>query len=176
MGSSFWADYTVDVKRNYRWVLNIGGLPHWIARTTQKPSFEMTETELPYLNHTFFYPGRLKWNPIEFSLVDPLQPDASKTIMNIVEAGGYHFPEDPNDLSTLSKASSVNALGRVVIAQIGSSGDIVEEWELKNAWLKNVNFADGELSYDNDDVTILSLEVRFDYAVMSKAGTPVPIN
>lgn len=163
MAQSFWSDPTVEPKRQFRFLVNIGGIPQWIIKTSGKPNFALGETIHPYLNHSFKFPGRVAWEDVSITLVDPVAPDASREMLNILLNSGYHFPTDPNDTSTVSKASAVNSLGRVVIAQIGADeGDIIEEWELVNAWLKAVNF--GTLDYESDDLTSLELTISYDYA------------
>jgi len=172
--TGFWTDYNTEPKRAYRWVLYIGGIPQWICKKVTKPSYSISETPHKYINHTFWYPGKVEWNTISLTLVDPVDPDASKTIQDIVAASGYHFPKDPNDVTTISKAKAVESLGRVSIQQIGSEeGEIIEEWELTNAWIKDVKL--GELSYDEDGMVEIELELRYDFAELVKSGTAVPL-
>lgn len=159
----FWTDKNTEPKRAYRWVMNIGGIHQWIIKKTAKPSFEVSETEHKYINHTFYYPGKVTWDPISVTLVDPVTPDASKTMENIIRAAGYNFPKDPNDVTTISKSKAVTALGRVAIHQIGPDGpEPIETWLLKNAWVKSVKF--GSLDYDAEDMVEIELEIRFDFA------------
>lgn len=170
----FWTDISVEPKRSYRWIVNIGGIPQWIAKKVQKPNYNITETEHTYINHKFYYPGKVEWQPITLTLVDPIDPDASRTLQDILAASGYHFPENPNDVTTISKSGAVSSLGRVVISQLGAEGDdVVEEWLLTNAWIQSVNF--GELDYESDDMTEIEITLRYDYAQLIRSGTPVPL-
>ena len=167
--AGFWSDPNTEPKRAYRWIMLIGGIHQWIIKKTVKPSFEVSETEHKYINHTFYYPGRVTWQPITVTLVDPVTPDASKTMEGIIRAAGYNFPKDPNDVTTISKAKAVSSLGRVEIQQFGPEGDEpIEKWVLKNAWVKNVKF--GQLDYDADDMVEIELEIRFDFAEMALPG------
>jgi hypothetical protein len=171
---AFWTDVNTEPKRAYRWVLLIGGIPQWICKKVNKPSFTVSETAHKYINHSFYYPGRVEWETTSITLVDPVSPDASKTMEEIIRAAGYHFPEDPNDVSTISKKNAVLSLGNVVIKQVGPDGpETIEEWELINAWVKSVKF--GELDYESDDMVNIDLELRYDFAKLTKSGTPVPI-
>ena len=36
------------------------------------------------LNHKFYYPGRLEWQTIDVTLVDPVSPDAVSTVNDII--------------------------------------------------------------------------------------------
>ena len=40
---------------------------------------------------------------------------------------------------------------------------MTEEWTVKNPFVKSVKF--GELAYDNDDLSEIELEIRYDWAV-----------
>lgn len=173
----FWTDVNTEPKRKYRWIMLIGGIPQWIIKTTNKPSFNVTETPHQYINHTFYYPGRVEWQEITVTLVDPVTPDASKTLENIIRASGYNFPTDPNDVTTISKASAVGALGNVAIIQVGpEGGEEIERWELVNPWVKGVNF--GDLDYSADEMVDIELTLRYDFAriVLPENGGIDPAN
>ena len=171
MAESFWSDSGVEPKRAYRWILLLGGVPQWMCKKVSKPSFAVSETEHTYLNHKFYYPGRVEWNTVTVTLADPVAPDAARTMVDIISASGYSLPDGQAkaEASTISKAKAVTALGAVKIQQLGSDGKAIEEWELINAWVKDVKF--GELDYESDDMVDVELELRYDYAKLNKAGT-----
>ncbi len=179
--NSYWADPTVAPKRQFKWYLQFGslsaGLPSWIVKTASKPSFTIGETAHKYINHTFYYPGRIEWQTIDVTLVDPVQPDASMELFNAIQAMGYVFPTETSTAGvaasagvTFSKAAATSTLGEVILRQIGGgtletggTGIVpVDKWTLKNAWIKDVKF--GDLSYENEDLTELTLTLRYDWA------------
>jgi hypothetical protein len=168
MATSFWTDATIrDPKRNYRFTVQLLAYPGaatWYAKSVTKPKFAVSETPHMFLNHTFYYPGKVTWETVNVTLVDPAEPDAVANTMAIIQNSGYHPPKDVNDLSTISKTRAVGALKGVVIKQIGSEGDqdLLEEWTLKNAFITNVDI--GELSYDNEDLSNVTLTFRYDWA------------
>jgi hypothetical protein len=158
----FWTDINTEPKRAYRWVLYMGGMPQWLIKTVNKPSVSFSETPHQYINHTFYYPGRATWNPITVKLVDPVNPDAAKSMENILRASGYNFPTNPNDVTTISKANAVASLGNLSIIQLGPDGETVEEWQITNSWVKEVKF--GDLDYSSDDMVTIELTIRYDFA------------
>jgi len=165
---AFWSDPNTEPKRSFRWLLYVGGIPTWVIKSTKKPSYEVKESSHQYINHTFYFPGRLEWASIDVTVVDAGTPDSSKILSDIVKNAGYHLPEDPNDVSTISKAGAVNALGRVSMVQLNAEGGVAEEWVLKNAWVSKVNF--GDLDYSKDEMVQIQLTIRFDYAELTVAG------
>ena len=56
----FWAAPSTEPKRKYRWICNFGGtigaVEQYLLKKVNKPSFEISETEHKYINHTFWYP------------------------------------------------------------------------------------------------------------------------
>ena len=81
--AGFWADAVTEPKRAYRWVMNFRGIDQWVMKKVTKPNFTVSEAEHSFLNYKFFYPGRVEWNDITCTLVDPISPDASATLMKL---------------------------------------------------------------------------------------------
>ncbi len=174
---AFWADVGTarEPKRVYRWLMYLGGIESWMVKKVAKPSFEITTAEHKYLNHTFYYPGRVQYETVDITLVDPVQPDAAGTMMQILRHSGYS-PPAPTHVNTISKNNAVNALGSVRIVQLGpgkvadpTALDIVEEFTFINAWVSKVNF--GELDYESDNLVDVTLTLRYDYATLDTAAT-----
>lgn len=174
---AFWQDTNLEPKRSYRFTLSVAGgegtLREFLIEQVTKPSFSITESEVKYLNHTFYYPGRLSWNDISFTVIDCLTPvdaNATATLVEMLEASGYNIPEGgPAGLGTISKKRSLSALGQIKIHQYNSEGSPpAETWVLNNAWIKDVQF--GELSYDSDDMQKVQVTLRYDNAYVTIPG------
>jgi len=160
----FWSDASkLNTKRSYRWLCNFNNLDEWIIKSVTKPSLTISETSHRFFNHTFYYPGRLDWGTVSLILVDPVTPDASMTILHMIESAGYQLPRGPmNKYHSISKEKSVETLKGVMIRQVDPEGEDLERWDLKNPWIKDIKFSD--LSYDGDDIMNISLTLRFDFA------------
>tara|TARA_R110000787_G_scaffold10142_4_gene34769 strand:- start:149 stop:739 length:591 start_codon:yes stop_codon:yes gene_type:complete len=174
----FWTqasgDNAMDPKRQYRFIVdfaNLGSDCQWLVKNIGKPSISLTEASHQYLNHTFYYPGRVSWNTVSVTLVDPVSPDATATMMNAINAAGYKVPSGPDQLTTVSKKASIASLGQVTITQFAGDGDTsnpVEEWILRNAWIKSVTLSG--LDYSGDSLSEVTLELRYDYATLKRHG------
>jgi len=158
-----------DPKRKFRFKVEFnginaaqGGALLWYASQVSKPSFTIASAEHKYLNHTFYYPGSVTWNSVTLNMVDPVDPDVTATIADIIVAGGYSPPTDANSLGSMSKAKASHSLGTVRITQIDSDGNMLEEWTLWNAFIKDVKF--GDLQYGEDNLTETVLELQYDWA------------
>ena len=191
--SKFWAMPDVEPKRSYRFLLEINGIESWTVKRVKRPDFSMSEISHEYINHKFWYPGRVDWSPINVTLVDPISPDNTGTLLGIIMGSGYRLPISTTPTMTPNKKAAVDTLGSVTLYGLGSGGvadgteheagngvtlhdtaAYVERWELHNPWIKSVEF--GDYSYSDDSIIDLSMTIRYDFAkyqVMN--GTEVAI-
>lgn len=168
---AFWSEQynaqSKDPKRGFRFKITFQGMNGgdivWFAKKVAKPSYTITEAKHSYLNHNFYFPGRVEWDTISMTLVDPVSPGAVAQTNALVVASGYQIPGSPSDLSSMSKGKSTASVGYIIIEQIDAEGNVTEEWTVKNPFVKSVKF--GELAYDNDDLSEIELEIRYDWAV-----------
>jgi len=182
MANAFWTDATLrDPKRKFRFTVQLLAYPGaatWYAKTVTKPKFNIGSAQHTFLNHTFNYPGKVEWQDVSVTLVDPVEPDAVANTMAIIQNAGYHPPMDVQDLSTMSKSRAVGALKGVIIKQIGSEGDldVLEEWTLRNAFIAGIDL--GDLSYGTEDLSEISLTLKYDWATcfVPGAGSSVDIS
>jgi hypothetical protein len=175
---AFWTDAAQgqEPKRKFRFQVQLGAYVDgavWYTKTVKKPSFQITEIDHSYLNHKFYYPGRTEWQTVDITLVDPVSPDAAANTLAIISAAGYNPPTNSGDLSTMSKEKAVNKLGSVVINQIDSDGNQIESWTLRNAFITNVDF--GDLSYEDDALSEITLTLRYDWATFTSTVDSPPI-
>ena len=166
---AFWSEVGLDPKRKFRWTVDFTGLGigQYVAKTVEKPKFEVSEEEHKFVNHTFYYPGRVTWQEIGMTFVDPGgDDDVTKRLQEMLNAMGYaHPPAFDAALQSITKERATHAMGDIIIAQINHVGKPVEEWKLYNAWLKSVEF--GDLSYEDEGLVEVSLQVRYDWAVVT---------
>jgi len=159
----FWSSKKIDPKRSFRWALYLTNLDPYIIKTVAKPSFTINNITHNYAAHTFNYPGRITWNPVSVTLVDPVDPDASSKLVKILQASGYAIPViDKAAQISFTKDQANVVIGSPTIAQLDASGKTIEEWVLKNAWIESVNF--GSLSYESDEMVNIELSFRYDWA------------
>ncbi len=184
---AFWNDKIVEPKRQFRWLLSVDGIPYYTIKKVNRPSYEVAEAEHKFINHTFYFPGRVTYNTVSFDIVDTASPDAAETLKQILFAGGYALPKDENVATqTITKHGGVTALGRVTIELLGGGGKqgstagggivspendegaILEYWTLHNAWIKKIEFS--ELDYEGDDLSTITVELRYDYAELNNTN------
>jgi hypothetical protein len=185
---SFWTESYADKgvnnpKRNFRFhvqftemgtLTKYGDSILYYAKTANKPSFTLGETTHSYLNHTFKFPGRVTWNDVTITMVDP-GPATNSTaatenglaygLTKLLKQSGYVIPQaatNTSDFSTISKTKAVSGIGDVIITQLDHNGNELEKWTLYNAFLSDIKY--GDLDYSSDDLTEYSITLRYDWA------------
>jgi len=176
---SFWSESATegskDPKRNFRFKIEFTGLASnqvWFAKKVGKPNFSITESTHEYFNHKFYYPGRVEWQPVTLTIVDPVDTavDAAAQMSALVVAAGYQIPTTSAEaLVSMSKGKAVAAIGTIKIIQLDSNGVALETWVLTNPFIKSLKF--GDLDYSNDDITEMEMEIRYDYATWESGGS-----
>tara|TARA_R110000822_G_scaffold88929_3_gene205750 strand:+ start:728 stop:1267 length:540 start_codon:yes stop_codon:yes gene_type:complete len=158
--TKFWASDNAEPKRAYRFILSIKGIESWVITKVTRPSISISESSHQYLNHTFYYPGRIEYNTVSFTLVDPITPNSTAYMLGIFAQSGYSLPSR-DKFSTISKKRSTGAMGTPQIHTYNADGDKIESFALVNAWVKNVDF--GEFDYSSDDLLNIGVELRYDF-------------
>ena len=177
-GTDFWQSPTIEPKRAFKFVLRVAGtetfgIKQFLVKKVTKPSFTVSESEHKYLNHSFYFPGKIQWNEVAFTIVDTLgMADGTVAMVELFKQMGYSLPANPDAgpsaLGTISKKSATAAMGQVEIVQIDSEGNEREVWTLNNAWFKDVKF--GDLDYDSEDMLNVEVSLRYDNAKLRSTG------
>ena len=174
----WWNSKNIEPKRAVRFLMSLAGpgtdtLASYYIKSVKKPNFSIEGTqEVKYIGHTFKYPGRVKWEDLTVTVIDPGSPDATGIIMNILANSGYKIPVNVQAAKeSLTKAGTSAAMGAIKISQINALGKSVETWNLVNPFLSGVDF--GEVSYDNDEIVNYTLTITYDSATLWTDGTTV---
>ena len=164
---SFWTEATSEPKRNFRFQVQITNLDGgesiiWWAKNFKTPSYNVSETTHDFLDNKYYFPGRLTWDDCTMTLVDPVSPNAAALTNDIIIKSGYNVKGKDTPKTTMGKANSVAAVGAVIITIFNADGVQIEEWTLKNPFLKGVTYS--TLDYSNDDLRTIDLTWRYDWA------------
>jgi hypothetical protein len=99
-----------------------------------------------------------KWDPITFTLYDPVTPSGAQAVMEWVRLHHESVTGRDGYSDMYKKDLTFNVLGPV--------GDIVSEWILKGCFITSANF--GEYNWDTADTAVnLSMVVQPDYCVLN---------
>lgn len=174
---AFWSDAnSPEPKRSHRWYMrfnsNNGLLSNirYACKKVDKPKAKIGEVTHKYLNHFFYYPGRLEWEAINLTLASVTDPDATESLMTVLALAGYFVPnsaaEGPN-ASTIGKNKFAGAVGSIDIVQVNADGVDIETWKLFKPFFTSVQW--GSLDYENENIVDIQLAIRYDYATLNGA-------
>jgi len=166
----FWTEKNVEPKRKFRWLLYWTGVPQFIVKSVKKPAFEIATTPHQFLNYEFYYPGRVTWQDISITLVDPVQPDSTKSLYKVLENAGYVIPHNYTQgaARTISKKDMVESLGtEIKLSQLDAENGVpIETWIIKNPLITSVDF--DSLDYSEDGLVNITVGIKYDYAVIDQ--------
>jgi len=147
-----------EPKVQNRFIMYVDGIPAYIIKGVSGLGFDQGEIILNHINTYRKVKGKLRWNDISLTLFDPITPSGAQAVMEWVRL--HHESVTGRDgYSDFYKKD-------VVIDIVGPVGDIVSEWVIKGAFIKNANF--GDLNFDNDSAAQnITMTLGMDYCVLN---------
>jgi hypothetical protein len=182
----FWTSNTTEPKRNFRWRITMDNISTyegvdnkavWWAKTVDTPSYTVTDVTHSFFDNEYKFPGRVQWQDVNMTLVDPISPNAVYITNQIILNSGYvvkpllgnggnlpnastnNFSDKP---TSLTKAGSNAAVGLITIDIFAGNGEVVEAWQMQNPFITSVKFS--TLDYTNDDMRTIDLTWKYDFA------------
>jgi hypothetical protein len=174
---SFWTESAMEPKRNFRFQVHLGtGATSvlWWAKTVTTPAFDVSEVEHNFLDNKYYFPGRVSWNEVSLTLVDPISVDAVSETNKLLVDSGYMVKGLTNATSdgtakTISKKKANAAgLSNLHIEILNAEGVVIEKWSLNNPFIKSAKY--GDLDYSSDDLRTVELTIRYDWASCDTSG------
>ena len=147
-----------EPKVQNRFIMYVDGIPAYIIKGVSGLGFEQGEIVLNHINVYRKIKGKLRWNDLSLTLFDPITPSGAQAVMEWVRL--HHESVTGRDgYSDFYKKD-------VVIDIVGPVGDVVSEWVIKGAFIKNANF--GDLNFDNDSAAQnITMTLGMDYCVLN---------
>ena len=127
-----------EPKQQNRFVMYIDGFPSYLIKGVSSIQLNQDVVNLNHINVRRNIKGKSIWQPVTFTLFDPITPSGAQAVMEWVRL--HHE----------------SVTGR----------DVVSEWILKGSLITNATF--GDYSYDNESAAQeLTMTVEIDYAVLN---------
>ena len=146
--------------RKNRWLLKFPadlGIQEWWCKTASRPKITQEGKAIEFLNTETYVVGRYKWDEIQVTMRDPIGPSASQAVMEWVR---LH-----SESVTGRQGYAAGYKRDVELEMLDPTGVVVSKWILKNTMVTSADF--GSLDYANDDLTEITLGLRFDYAILA---------
>jgi hypothetical protein len=147
-----------EPKQANRFILYMDGVPSYIVKGVNAISVTQGEVSLNHINVQRKVKGKTVWNDVQMTLFDPITPSGAQSVMEWVRL--HHESVTGRDgYSDFYKKD-------LVLDVLGPGGDVVSEWILKGAFIKDANF--GDYNWDTTDTAVnITMTVAVDYCVLN---------
>lgn len=145
-----------EPKRGHRWILAIEGIDSFIVRTAGRPSVSISSTKISWMNVYRNVSGKLTFGDLNVTLHDPIAPSGAQQVMEWIRT---------HQESVSGRAGYADFYKRdIQLKMLDPVGTVIELWDIKGAQIKSASF--GNLSYESEDITSISLSIAFDLCVL----------
>jgi len=147
-----------EPKQPNRFIMYMDGFPSFIVKGVSAVTLTQGSVPLNHINVQRFVKGKTVWNPITFTLFDPITPSGAQAVMEWVRLHHESVTGRDGYSDFYKKDLTFNVLGPV--------GDVVSEWIIKGAMITSADF--GGYGWDDVDAAVsLTMEVQPDYCILN---------
>jgi hypothetical protein len=147
-----------EPKQANRFVMYMDGIPSYLVKGVNAVSLTQGEVVLNHINIQRKVKGKTIWGDIQMTLFDPITPSGAQSVMEWVRLHHESVTGRDGYSDFYKKDLTLNVIGPV--------GDVVSEWILKGAFIKEANFGDYNWDTENTAVNI-TMTVAVDYCVLN---------
>lgn len=140
-----------------RFIMYIDGIPAYMIKKADAPGVTMNEIKLDHINVYRKLKGKAEWRDMALTLYNPISPSGQQAVMEWVRL--HHESVTGRDGYSDFYKKDLN------LSIIGPVGDIVSEWIVKGAFIKETNF--GQYDWSVADPTEISLSIGMDYCILN---------
>ena len=147
-----------EPKQKNRFVMYIDGFPSYLIKAVSPIELQQNTVALNHINVRRNVKGKSIWQPVTFTLFDPITPSGAQAVMEWVRLHHESVTGRDGYSDFYKKDLTFNVLGPV--------GDVVSEWILKGALITNASF--GDYAFDQESAAQeLTMTCEIDYAVLN---------
>jgi len=147
-----------EPKQANRFILYMDGVPSYLVKGVNAVTVSQGEVTLNHINVYRKVKGKTTWGDIQMTLFDPVTPSGAQAVMEWVRL--HHESVTGRDgYSDFYKKD-------LVLDVLGPVGDVVSEWIIKGAFIKEANFGDYNWDTENQAINI-TMTVGMDYCVLN---------
>ena len=145
-----------EPKYTNRFIMYIGDIPTYIIKAAARPSLTNGEIILDHINVERKLKGKTRWQDVSITLYDPIVPSGAQSVMEWVRLHHESLTGRDGYSTQYKKDIRFNSLS--------PTGEIIEEWLLKGAFIADSNF--GQMDWATEDSVQIELTLKYDYAVL----------
>lgn len=146
-----------EPKVQNRFLMRIGGVPTYLVRKVASPSFNAGEIILDHINVYRKVKGKVRWNDMSMELYDAVTPSGAQAVMEWARLAHESVTGRDGYSDFYKKNITLEVLGPV--------GDVVGEWLVMGAYVKEANF--GEYDWSQEAYVSISMTIAMDYCILN---------
>ena len=147
-----------EPKQKNRFVMLVDGIPSYQIKMVGGVTVNQASIPLNHINVQRYVKGKTTWDPISMTLFDPITPSGAQAVMEWVRLHHESVTGRDGYSDFYKKDLTIDVLGPV--------GDIVSEWIVKGAFIKDASF--GDFNWDDDATALnISVTIGMDYCVLN---------
>ena len=145
-----------EPKYTNRFIMYISDIPTYIIKAAARPSLTNGEVLLDHINVERKLKGKTRWQDLSITLYDPIVPSGAHSVMEWVRLHHESLTGRDGYSTQYKKDIRFNSLS--------PTGEIIEEWLLKGAFIADSNF--GTMDWTTEESVQIELTLKYDYAVL----------
>ena len=147
-----------EPKVKNRFIMYVDGIPSYTIKKIGQVGVTMDEIKLNHINVYRKIKGRAVWSDIEMTLFDPITPSGAQAVMEWVRLHHESVTGRDGYSDFYKKDVTIDILGPV--------GDIVSEWIIKGAFIKDASF--GDYNWDIEaEAQNIEVVLGMDYCILN---------
>jgi hypothetical protein len=147
-----------EPKTPNRFLMTIQGVPSYLVHKVKFPDVNLNEIVLDHINVYRKVKGKARWGDMTMNLYDPVTPSGEQVVMEWIRLS-HESVTGRDGYSDFYKKD-------LTLSEIGPVGDIVGEWIIKGAFIKQAAFGDGDYS-QGDTYKDIQVTLAMDYCILS---------
>jgi hypothetical protein len=147
-----------EPKTPNRFLMTIQGVPSYLVHKVKFPDVNLNEIVLDHINVYRKVKGKARWGDMTMNLYDPVTPSGEQVVMEWIRLS-HESVTGRDGYSDFYKKD-------LTLSEIGPVGDIVGEWIIKGAFIKQAAFGDGDYS-QGDTYKDITVTLAMDYCILS---------
>jgi hypothetical protein len=147
-----------EPKATNRFIFYIDGIASYLIKATDLPNIDNGEIVIDYINVDFKVKGKSRWQDINITLYDPVDPTGAEMVHNWINL--IHNSDDGKDGFAFDDYKK-----DIIFKYVDPKGNEFEEWKLYGAFIGSSNW--GSMDWANGDAVEIQLGIKYDYAILS---------
>ena len=147
-----------EPKQANRFIMTLDGIPSFIVKGLSAISVTQGEVILNHINILRKVKGKTVWNDVTRTLFDPITPSGAQAVMEWIRLHHESVTGRDGYSDFYKKDPKLQVLGPV--------GDVVSEWILKGAFVKESTFGDYNWDTENEAKQI-EVTLGVDYCILN---------